>query len=746
MNNTGHDKEFEEESKKLCRTISVMKIQISLFKEKVKKLIGEMKKFNPATDNMGIFFGMEEAEKVFLKKIRDYEQNMSIPYFSSIDVVFKDSGKNKFYIGKCTVNNDDTNQLEVIDWRAPISSVYYDGRLGEVSYEAPEGTINCTLTNKRMYSINDGKLESYSDVDVTANDELLKPYLEVSSDTRLKNIISTIQKEQNKVIRSNMNKPLIVQGVAGSGKTTAALHRIAYLVYQNEKILKPSDFVIIAPNKLFLDYISEVLPDLGVEDVNQLTFEEFAKSYLEMDFRLNSYNLVLLNAIESSKNKENGDLLLKVSSLKGSIDYKEAIDRYFKDVSTSCLPDCDLRVADVVILDKQELAELFMNEIYLENDSFDNLFEKFINRLSKVLQRKYSVIENAIISRRSERIEDLKAMKLTDDDLYEQRIKIYNEYDYVDLFKNDFKKFLNIYSKKKKKKTVMQHYRTFVENIDKYLIDGEEGVINYLKKRFSESKNTLDIEDLPALMYIKRKSDGKNQKDMAKHIVIDEAQDYSPFQLFMLKEILNNDSMTVLGDIAQGIYSYRGIKDWNYINRVVFDGNADIVILDKSYRTTIEIMDLGNKVIEHIAGDSKFTRAVPVIRSGKPVQITKLDSFDDIISNIDKTLQALIDDKQNIAIITKNSLEAKEIYNALTSKTNLQIQLISEDANDYKGGIVVMPTYLSKGLEFDSVIISNANDENYLENEMDAKLLYVAITRAMHTLDIFYIGNLTKLI
>lgn len=748
MMNIENKKDFKEEVKKLEKTIDTMQTEIISYQERVSNVREKIKKFNPATDNVGLLFVMQEEEYICQNRIRDYQKNKGNPYFASIDVDF-DDGKvknNRYYIGKCSVSGPN-NELEVIDWRTPIASIYYDGRLGSVSYDAPEGTIDCELINKRMYTIDNGVLQEYSDVDVTANDELLKPYLNASSDNRLKNIISTIQSEQNKVIRTNIKKDLIVQGVAGAGKTTAALHRIAYLVYENEKMLKPKDFMIIAPNNLFLDYISEVLPDLGVHNVKQLTFEDFARSYLGVSFSLKNSNSILLELVETSKETQKmNNVNMLISNLKGSLDYKDAIERFFKEINDNYLPDTDLKIGDMVIMDKNKLLSIFNQESVFKTISLDEKFKMFLSRLTSEIEANYEKIEQSIIAKRNHKIEALKNRNLSEDEFYNEKLKIYDEYEYRELLKNKGKKLISQYVKLRKKKSIIQYYNLFVDNLEKYLSGYDLNLIESLKKQSKENKKMLDIEDLPAIMYMKKRINGKVDENMAKHVIIDEAQDYSPFQFFVLKEILYNGTMTILGDITQGIYSYRGTNDWNYINNNVFDSKAEIVVLDKSYRTTVEIMNLGNNVIENLNSDVKFTKAVPVIRNGQPVRFKKSNSFEETIIDINKTINEIVDKRKNIAIITKSFAEAKKVYNKLSAITDLNIQIISENVKDYKGGIVIIPSYLSKGLEFDSVIITNANNEMYLNNEVDAKLLYISMTRAMHTLNIFYTGEITELI
>ena len=220
------------------------------------------------------------AHLVYLghKKIQDIKQIKDKPYFARIDFTEDNSNQlEKLYIGKISVLDSSTQNPIIIDWRAPISNLYYDGRIGKSSYDSPDGVIEGNISLKRQYFIENQILEKYSDIDLKATDELLQVALEQKADDRLKNIVATIQGEQNAIIRADINKPLIVQGVAGSGKTTIALHRIAYLIYKYEKEFDPDNFMIIAPNKFFLNYISNVLPDLGVENVKQYTFEDLAK-------------------------------------------------------------------------------------------------------------------------------------------------------------------------------------------------------------------------------------------------------------------------------------------------------------------------------------------------------------------------------------------------------------------------------------------------------------------------------------
>ena len=257
---------------------------------------------------------MEEKYRLEYE-IKSIEKAKLNPYFARID--FESNNKDICYIGKLGVSDYDNNIITV-DWRAPISSLYYDSNVGETSYISPDGEVKGKLLLKRQYIIEDSKLISFNDVDTVSNDELLKPYLSVSADNRLKNIVSTIQSEQNKIIREKMGKNLVIQGVAGSGKTTVALHRIAYLVYNNRDLFKPSDYMVIGPNKFFVSYISGILPDLDVNGVSEYTLEELFNKYLNENYKIDKY-------LDKLKEKD------ELSRFKVSLELKKEIDKYFNN-------------------------------------------------------------------------------------------------------------------------------------------------------------------------------------------------------------------------------------------------------------------------------------------------------------------------------------------------------------------------------------------------------------------------------
>ena len=712
----------KEEIKKVSDTIEIVKNNIKEYEI----LYSNLLKGN--ADEQYI----QNMSKEYSNKLKNLNKAISVPYFARID--FKENKQNniqKIYIGKTGIFNDDY-EVVVTDWRAPISSIYYDGQLGNVEYECPDGIIKGDLSKKRVYTIENSILKDYQDIDITTNDEFLQECLNENSEARLKNIISTIQSEQNKIIRAKMSNPLIVQGVAGSGKTTVALHRIAYLVYTYEKEFNPDEFLIIAPNKFFLDYISNVLPDLGVDYVRQQTFEEFMLENIDANFEINPINVELSNIVN-----QNGktDLIKKSANFKSSLRFKELIDEFIDKFLKSNLPKGDFKISDIVVFNHDEVIDMFIN--YFKNNSINDSKKM----LTAILQKRVSNIANELIDRLSEQRKSKLYnidKNLSDDKVKEIRLEIFKEkeYEMQQLFKGG-KKLVLDYLKNFKIEKVLSIYKKIISDkilFDKY-VESElyEYILETYKKNIKSKK--VEYEDLAPLFYIQNRFLGNINNLKLEHIVIDEAQDLGEFQFYNFKEIVKpNMSMTILGDISQGIYSYKGINNWNKLNQIVFNNKASIEYLKESYRTSMEIMNEANTIINKIVDNENIILAQPIERHGDKIEHWKIDSEDSKISKIYEIIKTHLEAGHiNIAVITKDFDESIELHKKLTNY-EVDIKLISENLDKYTGGTIIIPSYLSKGLEFDSVIISDSN--KYSENILDTKLLYVACTRAMHTLDI----------
>ena len=710
--------------------VNRLKYVIQLVKEEIEKNDILYRKMFQNTEDEEVIYNMS---RTYETKIKNLEKSLLAPYFARIDFKADDKNKKeKIYIGKTNVF-DENSDIAVVDWRAPISSIYYDGKIGRTEYKCPEGIIEGELSLKRQYTIEDGTLINYNDIDITTNDQLLQDCLNENSDVRLKNIVATIQSEQNKIIRSNMFKPLIVQGVAGSGKTTVALHRIAYLVYTYEKNFKPEDFLIIAPNRFFLDYISDILPDLGVDYVRQQTFEEFALEILGIKLNVENPNIKLSEIV--SKGIEKTELLRNSAKFRSSLDFKYYIDEWLEEYTKNILPKDDFKILGFTVMKYKELQDILNENI--KQYSLKQSLQILSNIMQHKVLNKANELIDKITEKRKVKLEKIdNSIELKLQQKIRESIFKESEYEISQLIKGG-KKLVIDYIKKIKVENVIELYKKIINNKEKLNKYINEELITYMGENINTKikKKKIEYEDLSAILYLHYKICGINEKFSLKHIVIDEAQDFGEFQFLVLNEILNNNrSVTILGDIAQGIYSYRGTNNWDRINKIIYDNQASVEILENSYRTTVDIMEEANKVLENIRQKENINLAIPISRHGEKVNYINVANFDEKIKHIEKRILELKNKGfKNIAIIVKDMDGSYNLYNRIDKK-ELNINLLSENFEKYNGGVTILPSYLSKGLEFDSVIICDF--ENYDQSTLDIKLLYVAMTRAMHTLDI----------
>ena len=690
----------------------------------------------------------------FNQRIKNLKMVRTSPYFARVDFV-EDGSDNKdaFYLGKVMITDHQTLEQVVIDWRAPIADLYYEGRLGEANYNCPAGNIHGEIKLKRQYFFKDGDLQDVMDIDITTNDEMLQPFLSANSDTRLKNIISTIQAEQNKIIRADMWQPLVVQGVAGSGKTTIALHRIAYLIYNYDKNFFPEEFLIIAPNKFFLNYISNVLPDLGVDRVGQSTYEEIAFDVIGQEFEIEEPNDKLARIIDNNKSEKEAkmcELIIEASKFKSSIRFKNLLDEYLYEVEKRFIPETDFKVGKYVFMRREDVAHLFYKE-YANLPLCRRMDEISKHLKSSVTMRSGEILKD-IEEERDYKIAKIKLEEENEQirlslirDAYDEAEKLSKEVT-KDVKKN-VQKYINSANK------VLEPIKYYKEFMDIYIEElGKDRLpmeqVKYIKSSFATAQRNgkIEMEDLAPLMYIKYMVHGIKTKFELKHIVIDEAQDFSEFQFYIFKKIVKSNSLTILGDLAQGIYFYRGTNNWQKTMSIVFGDGIDptYLTLKKTYRTTEEIMNVANKVISHIMDKLNCPPGEPVMKNGAPVIVKHFENEEKMVEQIKERLKEYKEKGfSNIALICKTVEDCIKLKEQLQDE---EIHIISSKDSEYSGGINIVPSYLSKGLEFDAVIITNADVHNYTDSEVDTKLLYVCITRAMNTLEIYHIDELTKLL
>lgn len=710
--------ELKKEKVKLEETLEIIQEVLGDEKENLKKIF----------DN---FIGTrEELWKIADRKkmhISNLEVSTSKPYFARIDFTSEEDGKTSVvYIGKNGVSKG--SDIIVTDWRAPISSLYYDAEIGDCSFKAPSGVIKGNMSLKRQYEINDGKLEKYFDVDLVSQDSLLQKYLNSNNDARLKSIVSTIQKEQNDVIRRELYDNIIIQGVAGSGKTTVALHRIAYLVYNYIKKVRQNQYLVIGPNPVFLKYIKSVLPELDVDGVAQCTYEDFVRNYIGENININLSDKKVIDSILGINNSG-------VDKFKCSMKYQDMLDRfmqlYFYSITSK-----PLRLGNFELLSKKIITQVFRNTESDFSTSLDNRIENTIDRLCKIIEAD----NDKILLRYSDYSYEL--FKTAKTDIEKDKMRRMFVKDRTEISKNcrsTIRKYFN-----KSKLSTTKLYKLFISSIfdfDIYQYDK----LNDLKKVTMKNikNNSYDFEDLAALLYIKFLTSPNREYDKIKQVVIDEAQDLGEFNFFTLKKTLSFATFSIFGDLAQSIYDYRGINSWEEVNAVMFNNAGEIINFNKSYRTTAEIMDVADDVAESIG----LGRSDLVVRHGNDVKMTGLDQNKDIPWYIAKKVCEYKDKGyKTIAIISKTDILSEQINRELRALGfNIPNVTINDDLSSDKFKICTISNQMAKGLEFDAVIINGASELIYSsENSLDMKLLYVAITRALHELDVVYTGTLTK--
>jgi DNA helicase II / ATP-dependent DNA helicase PcrA len=681
------------------------------------------------------FFEMSKEELESLLKAKNK------PYFARIDFKTDGSGRTeKHYIGKTSLYQRENQEQIIVDWRSPIANLYYEGRIGGVSYEAEGETYEGDLSLKRQYMIEEGRLEEIRDIDLTTTDELLQDSLAKSSSNRLTEIISTIQEEQNRIIRADLNRPIIVQGAAGSGKTTIALHRISYFIYNYKQQFDPRQLMILAPSNLFIDYISEALPELGVEKVRQTTFSDYVMTCLEKKLKLVEDDK-LIRLIERNHEAEVKKASW-ISGFKGSKTFRKILDHYIEEIEKRFYPSLDFYVDKYKLYSAKKFTHLFKEEytympIYRRVEKLKSLLQGYVRSNKKQMIEKVETffdekIEKALYQRagagnRKEYISkalDKKAERLEE-------------------VKKAVRTSVTQYMKQFEKKNLEQYYSELFSDPER-LVEYSRGELDMQQAEdlcfYTMSllmKKKYEVEDLAPLLYLQTHLFGIDKFYKAKNIVIDEAQDYSYMQLYALKRALETDMFTLVGDLAQGIHSYRGLQAWDPVFKEVFP-RATYTELQKSYRTTIEIMEEANKLLSLLPNE--FPKVNPVVRHGDAPRSFIYEEKDELAEIIGGIVSLGKEEGfQTFAVIGKSMKDCRQIYKTLDDKMPGKMKLLEEQESIPKDRIVVVPSYLSKGLEFDVVMITVIDEVFSSVNELDIKLQYVAMTRPLHRLS--FIGK-----
>ena len=747
---------LKEKRKKINEELLEKKRSFDVIDKKLKLLTKESRgNYNEEKETT------EKIYSVLKKDINNYEESIKVPYFGRIDFRENKSQEESIYIGKQSVSSSQDGEEIVVDWRTPVADLYYSGTGGYAYYKSPNGIIEGNLSLKRKFLFKEDKLEDIFDEGINEIiiksgleesdlvDEFLKINLEESRGKKLKEVVATIQKEQNDIIRWPKNLPIIVQGSAGSGKTTVALHRLAYLIYRYSDSIKGKDILVLAPNKLFLDYISDILPNLGVGEVNQTTFQDLALKYLKTKSKIKGKDEKLRDIIEAN-NIEKCNYIVNSSKIKGTLTFKSIIDRYIALLEGASLDINDITVEGYVLFPKREIMRLYLKDLksYPINKRKDEIKRYLLLKLKEKIQ---------ILCLQVDLDWDvkIKEVKKEFEDSHERReklIEIYSERDNIkENIKNNSKRIMSEYFKNWRGITSKDIYYDLFKNEEYFEISTlgkiPKDLMEFMKEEleYNNEKGIIDEDDLGPLLYINMLLEGVAEKDKYSHIVVDEAQDYNPFQIYLINKLTKGNSLTLVGDIAQGIYYYKGLKTWDDIVDRVFQGKATYIQLTQSYRSTVEIIDFAEEALK--SQKLNLKNAKPVLRHGDVPEIVKCSSDKEAVKKIIDIINEIINKgKSSIAIITKTLDEGKKIEKIIKKETNLKITLLKGSEKENNDDIVIIPSYLTKGLEFDATIVYDPSEEKYNDSILDKRLLYVSLTRALHYEYIIEINKLTKMI
>ena len=626
----------------------------------------------------------EEMYRTIDRKLAEFTKLKESPYFGKVN--FEDDGyAEQIYVGRYGLTPEGSFDAAIVDWRAPVASLFYKGTLGETSYKSPDGEVPVDILARRQIMVKKGKLEGFFDSDVDVKDDILQMILSSNAGEKLKDIVMTIQKEQDEIIREERMKVVVVNGVAGSGKTTIALHRVAYLLYNFREQLGDK-VLILGPNDIFIDYIGDVLPTLGESNVNQQTFAHFAIKEIGLNESVVDFTAYLEEVL-----KGNEEVIDEIKYKAGE-EFISILDEKCGDLEENYFKFKPVKFFDEEVVGLEEI-----NELFEKHYKYMPLFRRS-QKIKRVITSKLKDKRDELVRNLNAEVND-KLASLSEDELIIEQNNI------------EFQRRIRV-------REIVRELMAQKENLAKW-IDNENIVDIY--KEFTNT-DELSYLDLPAILYLMIKLDGKKTKQDIKHIVIDEAQDYSMLQFIVLKELTGCRSYTIVGDANQRLIKVEEEPAMLKL-KSLFGGFVKNYVLNKSYRSTFQIMEYASKLLDENA-------IVPFVRKGKyDVEEVDVKDQDDLIDTILETLEEYDDENyDNIAIITKDKNDLKKISPELKKFT----KILAFDREDviYRGGKVIVPSYYAKGLEFDGVIIVNFDDNT------DDLVKYIMATRALHRLKI----------
>ncbi|WP_334331782.1 RNA polymerase recycling motor HelD [Companilactobacillus sp. HBUAS59544] len=668
-----------------------------------------------------------ENENILNSNKLKLENLQGSPYFGRIDIV-EDGELDTLYIGTSTLQDDDGDFL-IYDWRAPVSGIYYNGTLGKVTYPTPNGTAEVELKKKRQFQIVHNKIRNMFDTNETVGDEILQSVLSEYSDEYLKNIVATIQHEQNTIIRDTRSDILLVQGVAGSGKTSAILQRVAYLLYHSRETMNADNIVLFSPNKLFSNYISEVLPSLGERNMRQVTLNEFLSLRLtgvQVETLFERYEKDEHNLPETTVKmrlyKESGAFLEKLEQLENDHPHhtpyfedvifegkpfftKTEIDAIYQATNPAYhIPDRFLQTKNALIKHLQKRIHQDRNEDWVQAE-IDNLSDEDFQQIITDHNIEESTNQREIIA---------------EEFLKERYAPIYNAL-INNYFFNPYKEYLFLLGKLDQQLVSESVWQTMIESIDHNI-----------------ETHKLSLSDAVAILYLRDfVTDGGVNRGI-QHIFIDEVQDYTMAQLKYIEHAFPNAKMTLLGDRSQDVLtsSYRKNDLVTEVNELFKKKRITTITLNQSYRSTAEITNFAKKLLPHGDQVKAFSR-----QGEDPV--IKVFNDNDYYHGLKETAKELNQKYETVAILARNQAQAEQIYTHFSDESI--VTLVDADFRSIPKGILILPIYLAKGLEFDAVIGHDISAKNYPDSR-SIDVLYTICTRAMHSLTLCVDNQISPLL
>lgn len=652
---------------------------------------------------------------------------LNSPYFGRIDFIEEEEGiapqEEQIYIGISTLMNEENDEFLIYDWRAPVSGMFYDCGLGKASYHCSMGTINGRITLKRQYKIVNGCMQYMFNADLKIDDEVLQEILGKSVDDKMHTIVNSIQREQNQIIRDISHRALFVEGPAGSGKTSVALHRIAFLLYRDRDILNEKNVLILSPNHLFSDYISNVLPEMGEENVLQKTFHDCVlKAIEQLPIKLETRTFHLETVLSNESSSERA---LRADNIrfKSSRSFERIIEEYLDWIQTSLVNDYPaIEFRGETIFGKEEwrhyyLGNLSSMPVMIRLEKIKEVIESRMRPLIHTVRKE----KEAEIIARAEEI-DKNAIKAL------ARMAA----------REEFNSFYEKIDRLTKLNPLSEYRRLFK---GKWLLARSAYKGDFPKEWQAIQKQTLSYinngvlayEDIPSFIYFQGTLQGFPVNRDIKHLIIDEAQDYTRLQFKILVILFPNSTWTVVGDPAQSVHPFLNTASFNDMSEIIGAEKAIAFRLTRSYRSTKQIQAFCQAIL------TSQTEVESVNRLGLLPSVTKIEKIQDLGPTLVQTIKTILNKGwRSIAIICKNTYQSKRIFSDLAPHIDLTLVIDEDDA--FHQGIVVIPSYLAKGLEFDAVLVINADAINY-SSEEERHILYTICTRTLHHLSLFYFNN-----